>query len=260
MPNTHTTLVSLFNDIADAIRVKTGSSDTIVADEFPDAIGDISTGIDTSDATAYPQHIVASKTGYARGSKITGTIPTWVPTYNGWITIGEDTLKAGYSQTWAQWVSSGYNTIGLVVSEGYVEDSNGDNLKYNGSNVAGTDSVVIDGVYSIDNVTLINFTVYGDSYQAEENMTWGNWIESDYNTSPAAGVSGSITNDGYYIYYLIDGVGEGVVYDPTETQGAGDPGFPGLTGTPQSPSYTIISNRDYSAYYVSPDPGPIKDK
>ena len=38
MDNTHTTLVSLFTDIADAIRSKTKSTEAIVADEFHAAI------------------------------------------------------------------------------------------------------------------------------------------------------------------------------------------------------------------------------
>lgn len=41
MANKHSTLTSLFSDIADAIRSKTGSSETIIADDFPEAIGDI---------------------------------------------------------------------------------------------------------------------------------------------------------------------------------------------------------------------------
>lgn len=44
MPNTHSTLTSLFSDIADSIRAKTGSNSTIVADDFPDAIDAIPTG------------------------------------------------------------------------------------------------------------------------------------------------------------------------------------------------------------------------
>lgn len=43
MPNTHSTLTSLFSDVADAIRAKTGSSETIVADDFPTAIANIPT-------------------------------------------------------------------------------------------------------------------------------------------------------------------------------------------------------------------------
>ena len=41
MVNTHASLASLFTDIATAIRGKTGSTDTIVADNFPDAITNI---------------------------------------------------------------------------------------------------------------------------------------------------------------------------------------------------------------------------
>ena len=41
MANKHATLTSLFTDIADSIRTKTGRTDNIIADEFPDAIDDI---------------------------------------------------------------------------------------------------------------------------------------------------------------------------------------------------------------------------
>lgn len=43
MSNTHATLTSLFTDIADAIRAKTGGTSTLVADNFPAEIGDIVT-------------------------------------------------------------------------------------------------------------------------------------------------------------------------------------------------------------------------
>ena len=38
MVETYSTLVTLFTDIADAIREKTGETDIIVADDFPDVI------------------------------------------------------------------------------------------------------------------------------------------------------------------------------------------------------------------------------
>lgn len=41
---THTNLSSLFTDIADAIRAKTGKTETIVADNFPAEIAVIETG------------------------------------------------------------------------------------------------------------------------------------------------------------------------------------------------------------------------
>ena len=44
MPNRHTTLTSLFTDIAGAIRSKTGNSEEIKADDFDTAIEAIPTG------------------------------------------------------------------------------------------------------------------------------------------------------------------------------------------------------------------------
>lgn len=49
-------------------------------------------------------------------------------------------------------------------------------------------------------VTLINFTIAGTSYQAEEGMTWEEWVNSSYNT------------DGYYIsdIYVLKGANQHV--------------------------------------------------
>ena len=38
-------------------------------------------------------------------------------------------------------------------------------------------------VYLIVEPTLINFTIGGTSYQAEDDMTWGEWVDSAYNTN-----------------------------------------------------------------------------
>lgn len=46
MANKHTTLSSLFTAIADAIRTKNETTESIVADNFPDAIAAISTGVE----------------------------------------------------------------------------------------------------------------------------------------------------------------------------------------------------------------------
>lgn len=69
------TLIQLFTNIANAIRAKTGSSETIKAENFPTEIADITTGTDTSDANAEPINIRKDKTAYVNGQKITGTLP-----------------------------------------------------------------------------------------------------------------------------------------------------------------------------------------
>lgn len=60
MPNTHTTLASLFSDIADAIRAKTGGTDDIVADDFPSEISNIPSG--GGDITVEPLSVTVNGT------------------------------------------------------------------------------------------------------------------------------------------------------------------------------------------------------
>ena len=72
---THTTLASLFSDIANAIRAKTGKSGQIIADNFPTEIAAIETGVDTDDANATAGDMLSGATGYVKGEKVTGNIP-----------------------------------------------------------------------------------------------------------------------------------------------------------------------------------------
>lgn len=48
--------------------------------------------------------------------------------------------------------------------------------------------------------TLINFTINGTSYQAEQGMTWQQWVDSSYNTGGFTVLGTAIRNGTDYLY------------------------------------------------------------
>lgn len=88
-------------------------------------------------------------------------------------------------------------------------------------------------VNAVQPVELISFTIDSTEYQAEEGMTWAQWLNSDYNT------------DGYYVS-AEDGIWHGYEDETSSVyteEMEDEDGFPDYTYTLCTD--TIIANHDY---------------
>lgn len=84
--------------------------------------------------------------------------------------------------SWADWVSSTYNTIGIRIfgsgEEKYIVDSDYCKIQLNGAEVLANSTIKSGENY----ISVVHFALENRSYNAVKGMTWREWIASEYNT------------------------------------------------------------------------------
>lgn len=133
--------------------------------------------------------------------------PSWtIAPVEGTMTIDGKSYNYQKSTTWAEWCDSSYNTLGLYVDEGKIYYGDNYKLVRGDTSVDATSFISENGVYTLEELETVTTTIDfyirfckstpGSTYkqgtfQADYNMTWGDWINSDYN------IIGLIDNNGY---------------------------------------------------------------
>ena len=97
--------------------------------------------------------------------------------------IGDQSVSCVYGLTWSEWVESEYNTLGLTIVNNRVQAQDGLNVCTENGLVSSADLVSpLETYFLSDGTFVINLVYDSYEYRAEYGMTWGEWLESEYNT------------------------------------------------------------------------------
>ena len=76
----------------------------------------------------------------------------------------------------------------------------GNDLRYKNAKVTTDENVIADGAYNAP-PSLITFKINNTEYSAEENMTFGEWVDSAYNTGDFVAYDDSVftSDESFYL-------------------------------------------------------------
>lgn len=212
MANTHTTLASLFADIADAIRGGTGSADTIVADNFPAVItsalenwagtltfsGEYATSSYYTEAGCHLDVCRHSGRAYvtiqAAGNANAGNIYFSASSLPSGVELLDYQTKFSTSETLRK-----YYTCVLTGITGKINVAV-DLCSYN-STYDYVEAALTVTYASTGSTTTITFSCMGDTFTCTSGMTWEQYVASTSNTRFSIDNDGHVCHDNVYLVY-----------------------------------------------------------
>ena len=157
---------------------------------------DINVQVTTSNTAGYTLSMTAADVNLTRTAAVNGTTPT-IPTftslsgYTSGTTYSQANFPTGY---WGYKLSSdaNYSPISSSITIADPDESTANTAisnvitfaaKLDNSKPAGsyTTTLTFTATGKTPPITLIAFTIDDTTYQAEDGMTWGEWVNSDYN-------------------------------------------------------------------------------
>ena len=211
--------------------------------------------VTTSGTTGYKLSMTAASTNLTRTAavnEVTPIIPTFtsLPGYIEGTTYSESNFPIGY---WGYRLSGDTNYYPVLEDnviadlDSSIADTTYSNLVYfasklDNSKPAGSYTTTLNFTATANGPNLISFDICDDSscsssttYQAEPGMSWGEWIDSEYNTDNVA------SNDYGMIYTPKVGTSKNQLIDPGSSMDYGI-----------CSSYTIIALQVYRVGRASP--------